>query len=70
MAKAKTTPGGIASNSLAEVIRKAKGVGALVVDVRFTDLIGSTQHFSVPMSEFTADLAEEGLGFDLSLIHI
>jgi len=63
MAKAKTTPGGIASNSLAEVIRKAKGVGALVVDVRFTDLIGSTQHFSVPMSEFTADLAEEGPGF-------
>ena len=68
MAKAKTTPGGIASNSLAEVIRKAKGVGALVVDVRFTDLIGSTQHFSVPMSEFTADLAEEGLGFDGSSI--
>jgi len=68
MAKAKTTPGGIASNSLAEVIRKAKGVGALVVDVRVTDRIGSTRHVSVPMSEFTANLAEEGLGFDGSSI--
>jgi glutamine synthetase len=69
MAKAKTTAtAGVASNSLAEVIRKAKAAGALVVDVRFTDLIGSSQHFSVPMGEFTADLAEEGLGFDGSSI--
>src|SRR5258708_28537615 len=69
MAKGKTTAtGGVASKSLGEVIGKARAAGALVVDVRFTDLIGSTQHFSVPMGEFTADLAEEGLGFDGSSI--
>ena len=70
MAKGKKVPGsaGVESTSLAEVIRKAKAAGALVVDVRFTDLLGSTQHFSVPMGEFTADLATEGLGFDGSSI--
>src|SRR3984893_660261 len=70
MAKGKKAPGsaGVESNSLAEVIRKAKAAGALVVDVRFTDLLGSTQHFSVPMDEFTADLATEGLAFDGSSI--
>jgi len=60
--------GGVASNNLGEVIRKAKALGALVVDVRFTDLPGSTQHFSLPIGEFTADLATEGLGFDGSSI--
>ncbi|GAC1334527.1 MAG: type I glutamate--ammonia ligase [Candidatus Dormibacteria bacterium] len=60
--------GGVASDNLGEVIRKAKALGALVVDVRFTDLPGSTQHFSLPIGEFTADLATEGLGFDGSSI--
>ena len=60
--------GGVASSSLAEVIRKAKAAGALVVDVRFTDLPGGTQHFSLPIGEFTADLQTEGLGFDGSSI--
>ncbi|MEA2645308.1 MAG: glutamine synthetase [Chloroflexota bacterium] len=68
MAKAKSTAGGVASSTLAETIRKAKAAGALVVDVRFTDLPGSSQHFSVPIGEFTADLETEGLGFDGSSI--
>ena len=66
MGKAKT--GAVASSTLAETIRKAKAAGALMVDVRFTDLPGSTQHFSVPIDEFTADLETEGLGFDGSSI--
>src|SRR3984893_2622962 len=66
MGKAKT--GAVASSTLAETIRKAKAAGALMVDVRFTDLPGSTQHFSVPVDEFTPDLDKEGLGFDGSSI--
>jgi glutamine synthetase len=69
MGKAKTASArAVASTSLAETIRKAKAAGALMVDVRFTDLPGSTQHFSVPVDEFTADLETEGLGFDGSSI--
>jgi glutamine synthetase len=69
MGKAKTSgSGGMASSSIAEVIRKAKVAGALIVDVRFTDLIGTQQHFSMPISEFTPDDAREGLGFDGSSI--
>src|SRR2546430_2763160 len=63
-----TASTGVASSHLGDVIRRAEGAGALVVDVRFTDLLGSAQHFSLPMSEFTADLATEGLGFDGSSI--
>ena len=59
---------GVASETLGEVIRKAKAAGALVADVRFTDLPGSSHHFSLPIDEFTEDLQEEGLGFDGSSI--
>jgi glutamine synthetase len=69
MGKAKSNgAGAVASASIAEVIRKAKAAGALVVDVRFTDLPGTQQHFSMPISEFTPDAATEGLGFDGSSI--
>ncbi|HEV3232008.1 MAG TPA: type I glutamate--ammonia ligase [Candidatus Dormibacteraeota bacterium] len=53
---------------LGAAISRAKAQGVLVVDVRFTDLLGSLQHFSLPLSEFTADLETEGLGFDGSSI--
>jgi len=52
----------------AEVIRKAKDAGVEVVDVRFTDLPGTWQHFSIPVSELTEDLFKEGIGFDGSSI--
>ena len=68
MGKAKSGTAGVAASTLAETIRKAKAAGALMVDVRFTDLPGSTQHFSVPVDEFTPDLEKEGLGFDGSSI--
>jgi glutamine synthetase len=49
-------------------VRRAKAARVLVVDVRFTDLLGTQQHFSLPLSEFTPGAAEEGLGFDGSSI--
>ncbi len=56
----KTTP--------AEVLQKARAAGIKVVDVRFVDLPGTWQHFSLPLSEFEEDTFAEGLGFDGSSI--
>jgi len=54
--------------SPAEVIKLAKDNGAEVLDLKFTDFPGLWQHFTVPMSELTEELFEEGLGFDGSSI--
>src|SRR5439155_21806986 len=42
--------------------------GVQVVDLRFTDLPGTWQHFSIPLKELTEDLFAEGIGFDGSSI--
>jgi glutamine synthetase len=39
-----------------------------MVDMRFTDLPGTWQHFSMPARTLTAELFEEGIGFDGSSI--
>jgi glutamine synthetase len=39
-----------------------------MVDLRFTDLPGTWQHFSMPARELTEELFEEGIGFDGSSI--
>ncbi len=51
-----------------EAVDFAKKNDAVVVDLKFTDLFGAWQHFSVPISELKEDLFEEGLGFDGSSI--
>jgi len=52
----------------AEVIRLCKDESIEIVDVRFSDLPGMTQHFSVPTHELTEDRFTEGFGFDGSSI--
>jgi glutamine synthetase len=52
----------------AEVLRLARDAAVQMVDVRFTDLPGTWQHFSVPVKELTEDVFAEGLGFDGSSI--
>ena len=52
----------------AEVLRLAQDEGIEIVDVRFVDLPGLMQHFSVPTHALTADVFEEGFGFDGSSI--
>lgn len=43
--------------------------GVKIVDIKFTDLFGQWQHFSLPVEAFDIDEAiEEGLGFDGSSI--
>lgn len=41
---------------------------ALFVDIRFTDLFGTWQHFTMRAKSFTTDVFEEGIGFDGSSI--
>jgi glutamine synthetase len=51
-----------------EVLERAKSIGVEVVDVRFVDLPGTWQHFSVPLGELDEGSFTEGLGFDGSSI--
>src|SRR5437773_8221137 len=54
--------------SPADVVRKAKEAGVQVVDLRFTDLPGTWQHFSIPLKELSEELFAQGIGFDGSSI--
>jgi glutamine synthetase len=52
--------------SPADVVTMGKDVQ--MVDLRFTDLPGTWQHFSMPARQLTEELFEEGIGFDGSSI--
>ena len=49
-----------------DVVKMAEGVK--MVDLRFTDLPGTWQHFTIPVHGLDEDLFEEGIGFDGSSI--
>jgi glutamine synthetase len=51
-----------------EVIKLAKEKGIQIVDLRFIDLPGTWQHFSISVSELSETLFSEGIGFDGSSI--
>lgn len=51
-----------------DVLAFAKERGAKMVDLKFIDLPGMWQHFSIPLSELTPSVFEEGLNFDGSSI--
>src|ERR1044071_331973 len=51
-----------------DVLKTAKEKGAKIVDLRFIDLPGLWQHFSIPVSELSEGIFEDGLGFDGSSI--
>jgi len=46
----------------------AKEAKAKIVDLKFTDLPGVWQHFSIPIEDLNDELFEEGIGFDGSSI--
>lgn len=54
------------TTSVKEVLEMAKGVQ--VVDLRFTDLPGTWQHFTMPVQRLTEDFFKEGIPFDGSSI--
>ena len=51
-----------------DVIALVKEKEAKVVDIRFTDLFGQQQHFSIPASVLDEDKFDDGLAFDGSSI--
>jgi glutamine synthetase len=51
-----------------EAITFAKEKGARMVDLKFCDMMGTWQHFTISVSGLNTDLFEEGLGFDGSSI--
>ncbi len=61
---AKATP----KTSPKDVLDLAKKQDVKIVDLRFVDLPGTWQHFSIPVEELSEDLFTEGIGFDGSSI--
>ncbi|OYN89607.1 type I glutamate--ammonia ligase [Parenemella sanctibonifatiensis] len=55
-------------NSDEELLAYIKDEGVEMIDVRFCDLPGTMQHFTVPASSFGPDVFEEGLSFDGSSV--
>src|SRR4029450_2161964 len=51
-----------------DAIKMARDQNIEVVDLKFMDLIGTWQHFTIPLSEYEGDIFEDGLGFDGSSI--
>jgi glutamine synthetase len=51
-----------------EVLEFVKKNKVEIVDFKFVDVPGLWQHFSIPAAELTADLFEDGIGFDGSSI--
>ncbi|MGH2454227.1 MAG: glutamine synthetase beta-grasp domain-containing protein, partial [bacterium] len=59
------TPAGAGPAEAITVIREK---GLQIADLRFCDLLGTWQHFSIPADDVTGELFEEGIGFDGSSI--
>ena len=51
-----------------EAIEFCRKEGIGIIDLKFTDLPGTLQHVSIPLSELTEDNIAEGYGFDGSSI--
>jgi glutamine synthetase len=56
------------ADSPAALLKWAKENGVAEVDVKFTDIRGVMQHFSIPLVNFDADMFSDGIGFDGSSI--
>src|SRR5215468_2946122 len=52
----------------ADVRQLAKEAKIRIVDLKFVDLPGVWQHFSIPVRDLTDDLFQDGIGFDGSSI--
>ena len=52
----------------AEAVDYCKNQGIGIIDLKFTDLLGTLQHLSLPLSEWTEGNIADGCGFDGSSI--
>jgi glutamine synthetase len=63
------TPGRVAQTSeVGKLLDLIKQKNLKVVDVKFCDLPGTWQHFSIPAASLDEEMIKEGLGFDGSSI--
>jgi glutamine synthetase len=51
-----------------DVIGFARDLGLKIIDLKFVDLLGVWQHFSIPTEELEESLFTEGIGFDGSSV--
>jgi glutamine synthetase len=51
-----------------QALQFGKDKGARMVDLKFCDLIGTWQHITIPFTELSEEMFEQGLGFDGSSI--
>src|ERR671935_2776882 len=51
-----------------EILKLAKEQQVKIVDLRFVDMPGTWQHFSIPVEELSEGLFADGIGFDGSSI--
>src|SRR5574342_1339823 len=58
----------MATQTPKDVLKFSKDNKVEAVDLKFLDLLGIWQHFTIPTSELSEDLFEEGFGFDGSSI--
>ena len=58
----------MAAKTASEVMKFAKDNKVEIVDLKFCDVPGLWQHFSVSANEFGEDVFEDGIGFDGSSI--
>ncbi len=58
----------MATQTPKDVLKFAKDNKVEAVDLKFLDLLGTWQHFTIPTSELGEELFEEGSGFDGSSI--
>ncbi|MDN6100178.1 type I glutamate--ammonia ligase [Corynebacterium flavescens] len=58
----------MAFESIHDVVKFIKDEDVRFVDVRFTDVPGTENHFTIPADQFTEEAANEGLAFDGSSI--
>ena len=51
-----------------ELMSKTKDLGIKMIDLRFTDMLGTTHHITIPVKYFNEDLFTAGVGFDGSSV--
>ena len=57
-----------ARSKVKTLLDRGEGQNIQMVDLRFTDLVGRWQHFSIPVDQLSESTFEEGIGFDGSSI--
>ncbi len=55
-------------NNPVDLLKSIKDLDVKMVDLRFTDIPGTIQHFTIPLKFLTEDIFLDGLGFDGSSI--